>query len=207
MLRITRQMKNAIRNQQAARKLLNDIGSPDRGQAIVLVTGSKGKGSTASFISSLLQANGYKTGLFTSPHYFSFNERIQVNGEAISDADLIRLANQIAPFVNKCMNELTANEYLGPIGIALAIALLYFKEQNVDYIILEAGKGGKYDDTNVVHNQWAVITPILREHIDELGPTISQIIEHKLGIIKKDSTAFISKQQLHVNQKINQRLP
>lgn len=199
--------EKAIRNQQATRKLLDDIGSPDLGQAIVLVTGSKGKGSTAMFISSLLQANGYKTGLFTSPHYFAFNERIQINGEAISDADLIRLAAQIAPFVHKRMNELTANEYLGPIGIALAIALLYFKEQNVDYIVLEAGKGGKDDDTNVVNNQWAVITPILREHIDELGPTISQIIEHKLGIIKKDSTAFISKQQLHVNQKINQRLP
>jgi dihydrofolate synthase/folylpolyglutamate synthase len=198
--------KHAVRNQQAARKLLNELGSPDHGQAIVLVTGSKGKGSTASFISSLLQANGYKTGLFTSPHYFSFNERIRINGKPISDNDLIRLANHIELAVKKCMNELDENEYLGPIGITLAIALLYFQEQNVDYIILEAGKGGKFDDTNVVSNQWAVITPILREHLDELGPTISDIIKHKLGIVKPYSQAFIGKQQAYVSQEIEQLL-
>jgi len=198
--------KHAVRNQQAARKLLNEIGSPDRGQAIVLVTGSKGKGSTASFISSLLQATGYKTGLFTSPHYFSFNERIRINGKPISDHDLIRLANHIELAVKKCMSELEENEYLGPIGITLAIALLYFEEQNVDYIILEAGKGGLFDDTNVVSNQWAVITPILREHLDELGPTISDIVKHKLGIVKPYSQAFIGKQQAGVIQEIKQLL-
>lgn len=199
--------QRAVRNQQAARKLLNEIGSPDRGKAIVLVAGSKGKGSTASFISSLLQANGCKTGLFTSPHYFSFNERIKVNGDAISDDDFIRFANQIEPSVKACMNELGENEYLGPIGITLAIAFLYFQEQNVDYIILEAGKGGKEDDTNVVCNRWAVITPILREHLNELGPTITHIVEHKLGIIKPNSVALIGKQQAHVHQKIKQLLP
>lgn len=198
--------QRAVRNQQAARKLLNEIGSPDRRQAIVLVTGSKGKGSTASFISSLLETHGYKTGLFTSPHYFSFNERIRVNGKPISDDDLIRLANQIEFAVKKCMNELDKDEYLGPIAVTLAIALLYFREQNVDYIILEAGKGGTFDDTNVVSNQWAVITPILQEHIDELGPTISHIIQHKLGIIKSNSYAVIGKQQTLVHKIITQRL-
>ncbi|MFA8439516.1 bifunctional folylpolyglutamate synthase/dihydrofolate synthase [Pueribacillus sp. YX66] len=194
------------RVQYLARELLNSLGSPDNHKQIVLVTGSKGKGSTASFISSLLHRLGYKTGLFTSPHYISFNERVQVNGIPISDSDFVRLANRVAPHVYKIVERLKANEYLGPIAINLAIALLYFSEKQVDFIILEAGKGGKNDDTNVVHNQWSVITPIFNEHIDELGPTISHIITHKLGIIKKNSVTLISKQQKNIVKEIDKSL-
>lgn len=192
-----------LRIQKYARKLLDAIGKPDANKNIVLVTGSKGKGSTASFIASLLQTLGFKTGLFTSPHYFSFNERIQVNGRSITDNDFVRLANDVAPYVANFSSRLQHNEYVGPIAINLAIALLYFSEKKVDFIILEAGKGGKDDDTNVVSNGWSVITPILDEHIDELGPTLSHIIAHKLGIIKNHSKALISKQQKEVLKELN----
>lgn len=198
--------KQITRNKNFSRELLDSLGAPDKNKRIILVTGSKGKGSTATFISSLLHQLGYTTGLFTSPHYFSFNERIQINGTAISDFELIQHANEVAPFVTNIMNRLLSEEYLGPIAITLAIAMLYFAENKVDYIILEAGKGGKMDDTNIVRNQWAVITPILYEHVEELGPTQAHIIEHKLGIIKKDSTTLISKQQKAINCKITKFL-
>ncbi len=192
--------------QRQARELLHAVGSPDKNKKIILIAGSKGKGSTAAFISTLLQALGFRTGLFTSPHYNSFNERIQVNSIPIPDGDFIRLANRIASGVEPIIERLQPHEYLGPIAINLAIALLYFAEKNVDYVILEAGKGGKYDDTNVVSNQWSVITPILNEHLAELGPTMPHLIAHKIGIIKEKSFAFISKQQKNVETMMNKML-
>lgn len=198
---------NLIRKQALSRQLLQAIGNPDVGKKIILVAGSKGKGSTAKFISSLLASLSYKVGLFTSPHQFSFNERIQLNGENISDNAFIKIANRIDPHVREIDHQLNANEYLGPIAINLAIALLYFEEQNVDYIVLEVGKGGLFDDTNVVENKWAVITPILEEHVQELGPDISNIADHKLGIIKNSSTSVvISKQRPDVREYINKKL-
>lgn len=194
------------RIQKLSRELLNAVGAPDNEKQIILVTGSKGKGSTASFIASLLQALGFTTGLFTSPHYESFNERIQVDGDQISDRDFIRLANEVAPHASRIMSQLEPNCYLGPIAINLAIACLYFSEKQVNFIILEAGKGGRDDDTNVVNNQWAVLTPILDEHIDELGPTLEEIVKHKLGIIKNASSVFISKQEQDTWTKISQNL-
>ena len=118
--------------QRQARELLHAVGSPDKNKKIILIAGSKGKGSTAAFISTLLQALGFRTGLFTSPHYNSFNERIQVNSIPIPDGDFIRLANRIASGVEPIIERLQPHEYLGPIAINLAIALLYFAEKNVD---------------------------------------------------------------------------
>lgn len=197
----------AKKNKQHAQTLLNMVGNPDKGQDIVLVTGSKGKGSTAAFISSLLTQAGYKTGLFTSPHLLSFNERIQIEGKAIPNADFVRLANDVQPFVKQLQRRLRVNEYLGPIAVNLAIAMLYFAENEVDYIILEVGKGGLDDDTNVVSNKWAVITHIFEEHVAELGPTLSHIITHKLGIIKEQTeSTVVAKQQPHNDRLIKQRL-
>ncbi|PWA13271.1 hypothetical protein DCC39_02165 [Pueribacillus theae] len=199
--------RNLIRKQERSRQLLHAIGNPDAGKKIILVAGSKGKGSTAKFISSLLASLSYKVGLFTSPHQFTFNERIQLNGENIPDNAFIKIANSMYPHVQEIDRQLDANEYLGPIAINLAIALLYFEEQNVDYIVLEVGKGGLFDDTNVVDNKWAVITPIFEEHVQELGPGISNIADHKLGIIKNSSTSvIISKQRPDVRQYINKKL-
>lgn len=194
-----------FRRPELSRSLLHAVGNPDKGQKIVLVTGSKGKGSTAAFIASFLTSHNYSIGLFTSPHEHHFNERIQVNGKAISDDDFIYYAMKVRPHVKSIIENLTFEEYIGPIAVNLAIAFLYFQASDVDYVVLECGKGGRYDDTNVVANTWAVITPIMEEHADELGPTINEIIAHKLGIINDETTdVILGKHQQRLKGQIKQ---
>ncbi len=188
------------RNIGLARRLFDAIGSPDKEQASILVTGSKGKGSTSRLIASLLAHAGLKVGLFTSPHLVHFNERIRINGKAISDQDFIRLSNQIEPSARSIESTLEENEYQGPIGLALAIACLYFKEQATDINVIECGRGGAYDETNILHNEWAVITPIMVEHAQYLGPTVEDIARHKLGIIKPCTKhVYVSDQKDNLN--------
>ncbi len=184
-----------VKNIDLTRQLFELLNSPDSEQKFILVTGSKGKGSTSRFISSLLTHLGFKVGLFTSPHLVHFNERIRINGKAISDQDFIRLSNKVLKPFNTIETQLSSDEYQGPIGVSLAIATLYFKEKNTDINVIECGRGGEFDDTNILRNEWAVITPIMTEHLPQLGPTIDDIISHKLGIIKPTTkSVYVSEQ-------------
>ncbi|MFC0560740.1 bifunctional folylpolyglutamate synthase/dihydrofolate synthase [Halalkalibacter alkalisediminis] len=197
-----------VKKPELTRRLLDLIGTPDQGQKFILVTGSKGKGSTSRFISSLLSHHGLKVGLFTSPHLVNFNERIRIDGKAISDQDLIRISNQIKESVETIEQNLSYDEYQGPIGIAIAIAARYFKENQTDINVIECGRGGKYDDTNVLNNEWAVITPIMEEHVPNLGPHLSNIVTHKLGIIKEQTKRiYINHQSEKATALIKERLP
>lgn len=195
-----------VKKPNLTRELFNLLNDPDTGQKFILVTGSKGKGSTARCISSLLGYLGFKVGLFTSPHLVNFNERIRINGVAISDQAFIRLSNKIVEPFHKIEERLSSSDYQGPIGVSLAIAAMYFKENKTDINVIECGRGGKFDDTNILNNEWAVITPIMEEHITQLGPTIDDIISHKLGIIKPSTNfVYISKQDellLKINAEI-----
>src|SRR5699024_953844 len=110
------------RHPELTRELLDLLDQPDRELKTVLVTGSKGKGSTSHLISILLHGLGYKVGLFTSPHLVHFTERIQVNGVAISQPDFLRLTRKIEPFFNKIEAQLDESTYQGPIGLALSVA-------------------------------------------------------------------------------------
>jgi dihydrofolate synthase / folylpolyglutamate synthase len=196
-----------VRNPELTRRLLDLIGKPDLAGRNILVTGSKGKGSTSRMIASLLGHLGYKVGLFTSPHILHFNERIRVNGKSISEKDFIRLANRVAPLFQEIEKTLPPDCYQGPVGVALSIALLYFNEQITDVNIIECGRGGKYDDTNVIANETAVITPIMEEHLNHLGPTLDDIIVHKLGIVKeKTNHVVVSKQLPYVQEVIKEKL-
>ena len=184
------------RNIHLTRQLLDLAGAPDAGTRNILVTGSKGKGSTARFIASLLSHHGYKVGLFTSPHLVNFTERIRVNGKAIPEDTFIRLMDTLAGSVHQVMAGLPRGKYLGPIGIILTAAYLYFKEQQTDFNVIECGRGGRYDDTNVLDNEWAVLTPMTLEHVPQLGPTLEDIIHHKLGIVKAmTQKVFVGKQK------------
>ncbi|MEK4876695.1 MULTISPECIES: bifunctional folylpolyglutamate synthase/dihydrofolate synthase [Paenibacillus] len=196
---ITETLDEEVRKPEFTRALLDAVGSPDRNQKYILVTGSKGKGSTSRFISSLLSHLGYKVGLFTSPHLVDFNERIRINGQAIATEDFVRLGNVIHRGFHQLEEQLAADEYQGPVGVALAIAALYFKEKGTDINVIECGRGGRFDDTNVLSNDWAVITPIMEEHVAHLGPDLNSITLHKLGIIKNNTTnVYVSKQKSDV---------
>lgn len=200
---ITEKLDERVRRPELTRKLLEMVGSPDQGQKIILVTGSKGKGSTSRLISSLLSHMGYKVGLFTSPHLYHFNERIRIDGKAISERDFIRFSQQIEPAFEKIEAGLPAGDYQGPIGLTLTLALLYFQESKTDYNVIECGRGGTFDDTNVLRNGWAVITPILEEHVQQIGPTLKEITTHKVGIVKEDTRhIYISKQREGVKAQI-----
>ena len=155
-----------------------------------VVTGSKGKGSTVAIMAKLMQHLGHTVGMVTSPHLVSFRERFRVNGQAIPEADFLRILSDLAPDIDQIEASLSDRQYFSPQGIFLAIALQWFNERGVDAAILEVGRGGRFDDIALVPNRLSLFTPILLEHVRQLGPTLERIAWHKAGIIKPSSYAY-----------------
>ena len=162
--------------------LLDEIGNPHNELKSFHIAGSNGKGSTASFIASILQETGFKVGLYTSPHFVKFNERIRLNGKMIDDGYITEFVSDIEKSIDK--NQLTFFE------VTTALAFKYFKEQKVDYAVIETGLGGRLDATNVISPIASVITSISLEHIQYLGNTIEKIAYEKSGIIKPNTFVF-----------------
>ncbi|HEY0752489.1 MAG TPA: Mur ligase family protein [Ktedonobacteraceae bacterium] len=146
------------------------------------VTGSKGKGSTSALIASLLQASGERVGFISSPEMRRFNERIRINGQCVSDEALVAAAAKIAAAVRSIISRLTPPDYLGPGGVILALAATLFAEADVSALVVEAGRGGEYDEAKLVAADVSVLTPIMLEHVDKLGPTIQDIARSKTYI-------------------------
>ncbi len=164
-------------------KFLDKIGNPQKKLKSIHVAGSNGKGSTASFIASILMENGSKVGLYTSPHFVKFNERISINGKYIPD-------DFIANFIDK--HQKYIDEYqLTFFEVTTAMAFDYFVFSGVDYSIIETGLGGRLDATNVLNPLACVITSISLEHTNVLGNKIAGIAYEKGEIIKKGSKTFI----------------
>ncbi len=194
------------RHPELTRRLLDEIGAPDLNRDIVLVAGSKGKGSTCRMISAILEQAGFKVGLFTSPHLVSFTERIRINGRAISAGEFMRYWRQVQPVMEKIEEGLPPHIYQGPVGITLAVAMLAFREHGTQVDVVECGRGGAYDDTVVLPNRWSVITTIVDEHVEALGPTLVDIAKHKAGIIKEGQTsAFCAPQVAEVRSVLAER--
>jgi dihydrofolate synthase / folylpolyglutamate synthase len=184
------------RNPAFTKKLLRMLDNPDAKQRNILITGSKGKGSVSRMLSKLLEVHGYKVGLFTSPHLVNFNERIRINGKAISDDDLIKYSEIIKPYFNEIEIGLPENIYIGPVGTTAVISMLYFQDNNTDFNVIECGKGARYDDVCMLESEMSVINSIFLEHIPELGSNINEIAFNKAGIIKKtQSGVFTANQQ------------
>lgn len=162
--------------------LLEQIGNPHKKLNAFHVAGSNGKGSTASFIASILMEAGYKVGLYTSPHFRIYNERIRINGKMINDEYVAAFIASLEEYIEK--NSPTFFE------ITTALAFKYFEEQHVDYAVIETGLGGILDATNVIHPIASVITSISLEHTQHLGNTIEKIATEKAGIIKSNSIVF-----------------
>ena len=165
------------------------LGNPEQAYPIVHVTGTNGKGSTIAFMRELFVSHGKKVGTFTSPHIVSIHDRICINGQPISDADFIHLANQVKEMEQRLLE---THDQLSFFELLTVIALLYFKEQGVDLVLLEVGIGGLLDTTNVVTGEIAVITSIGLDHQETLGNSLEEIAEQKAGIFKQGRAAVIA---------------
>ena len=166
------------------------LGNPEKTYPIIHVTGTNGKGSTIAFMRELFVAHGKKVGTFTSPHIISIHDRICINGQPIADEDFVRMANQVKE-MEKTLLE--THDQLSFFELLTLIALLYFKEQGVDLVLLEVGIGGLLDTTNVVTGEIAVIAPIGLDHQETLGDSLEEIAEQKAGIFKAGRKAVIAK--------------
>jgi dihydrofolate synthase / folylpolyglutamate synthase len=198
---------SATRHPEHSRRLLEKLNLAIDKLPAIAVTGSKGKGSTAILSAAILQACGYRVGLVTSPHLVNFNERIRLNGVAISDADFCRIMTEIAPAIAEIDAELQGTlEYVGPNGVILAAALKYFTEQGVEILVLEAGRGGRYDEISLVQNKVACFTPIMAEHLDKLGPTVADVAWNKAGLLKVGGAAVSAPQTPEVRQILAQEI-
>lgn len=165
------------------------LGNPEQTYPIIHVTGTNGKGSTIAFMRELFVAHGKTVGTFTSPHIVSIHDRICINGAPVSDADFIRLADQVKTMEQELLE---THDQLSFFELLTLIALLYFKEQGVDLVLLEVGIGGLLDTTNVVTGEIAVITSIGLDHQETLGDSLGAIAEQKAGIFKLGKSAVIA---------------
>ena len=160
-------------------ELMGRLGDPQKELKFIHITGTNGKGSVSAMVTAALDAAGYRTGRFTSPHLRFYNERIHVSGKDISDEELCRLAEQVKPAVE------AMEEKPSEFEIWTAMALCYFRECKCDIVVLEVGLGGRLDSTNVIPApEVAVITNLGLEHTEYLGDTIEKIAYEKSGIIK-----------------------
>ena len=165
------------------KRLLSLLDNPHRGLKSILVAGTNGKGSTAAMIAAILREAGYRVGLYTSPHLLRFNERLCIDGKPIADRELAGLITML----KKRLEADSPQDSPTFFEFATAIAFRYFKDRAVDMAVVEVGMGGRYDATNVLHPEVAVITTIGYDHTDYLGDTIEEIAGEKAGIIKDGS--------------------
>ena len=164
--------------------LLEKLGNPHEDLKVLHVAGTNGKGSVCRYLYEILQAAGYRCGLFTSPFLEVFNERIEFDGSFISDADLQRCSDVVLAMTEEMVAE--GHESPTEFEVITAVAFLYFKEKNTDFVVLEVGLGGRGDSTNVVKRPLcSIITSISLDHTDRLGETIEEIAAEKAGIIKE----------------------
>ena len=164
-------------------RLMELLGNPQESMKVIHVAGTNGKGSVCRYLYSVLQENGYKTGLYTSPFLERFTERMEYNGSEISQEDLSRYTELVLKKVDIMLEE--GMESPTEFELITAIAFLYFSEQNIDFLVLEVGLGGIGDSTNMMRRPVAsVITSISFDHMEYLGDTLEKIAVEKAGIIK-----------------------
>ena len=169
--------------------MMDRLGNPETHIKAVHIGGTNGKGSTLTFLRSILQESGYRVGTFTSPYIENFNERISVNGKPIDDEEILALANIILPLAN----ELEDTELGGPteFEVITAMSFYYFAHANqVDFVLYEVGLGGRFDSTNILSPFASIITNIGLDHTSILGDTYEEIAFEKAGIIKEGIPVF-----------------
>ena len=159
------------------------LGNPQNKYKIIHVGGTNGKGSVCRFLQSILTLNGYKVGVYLSPHLQRFSERFLIDGDEISEDDIVVLIEKIKPIIDEMIKNKNIPTFF---EIVTALAFQYFNDKKVDFAIIEVGLGGRFDATNIVKPVVSVITNVTFDHQDRLGKKIEEISFEKAGIIKKD---------------------
>lgn len=192
--------KGSIPGLSRTRELLEKMGNPQNQLQFVHIAGTNGKGSTAAMAASILRKAGYRTGLYTSPYIFRFHERMQVDGQCISDGELAEITEFVKPLAESMEDHPTEFE------LVTCIAMEYFKRHHCDVVSLEVGMGGELDSTNVIQSPLvAVLTNIGLDHTEFLGDTLEKICETKSKIIKPGTIAVTYREKPSVEAVIKAR--
>ncbi|MDP2927271.1 MAG: folylpolyglutamate synthase/dihydrofolate synthase family protein [Candidatus Omnitrophota bacterium] len=194
---------------------LSLLGNPQDSLRVIHIAGTKGKGSTCAFVAYILRESGFSVGLYTSPHLNDFRERIRILKPSdcdskleagdfegmISKKVLSSLVKELKPVINK-YNRNSKYGKLSFFEIYTAIAFLYFKQKNTDFVVLETGMGGRLDATNAADSLVCGITPLSFEHVQKLGNTLAKIAAEKAGVIKNNGAIVISALQAKEAQEV-----
>ncbi len=164
-------------------RLLSMLDMPQSRYRAVHVTGTNGKGSVSVMVAGILRASSIRTGLYTSPHLESYTERIQVDGQPISEKEFADCLSAVKVYVDRMVAN--GEECPTQFEVITAVAFFYFAMRHVEYAVIEVGLGGLLDSTNVIHPDVSVITNVSLEHADKCGGTLEGVAHHKAGIIKK----------------------
>ena len=165
-------------------RFLDGLGRPAERFRALLVTGTNGKGSVSTYLSSALSHMGFRTGLYTSPHLVRVEERIKIDGAQIPEETLTSLVGFLKEKVDEAISKGVLPQPLTFFELLTVAAFLWFKEEKVDWAVLEIGLGGRLDATNVVNPEASVITTVALDHTQILGKTVAQIAREKAGIVK-----------------------
>jgi dihydrofolate synthase/folylpolyglutamate synthase len=171
-------------------KLLSLLGDPHTKISTVHIAGTKGKGSTATMLARMLEANGYTVGLYTSPHLVHLHERITINSEMITEAEMLALMNRLYGPIEKLAKDNPPTFF----EIMTALAFAYFADRQIDIGVIETGLGGRLDSTNVIQPKVVGITSLSIDHKAQLGDTLDRIAMEKAGIFKRGVPAVTVQQ-------------
>ena len=170
-------------NLDRPRALLTTLGHPERRYPCIHVAGTKGKGSTAAFLASILHTAGRRVGLYTQPHLHDYRERVRINGQPITPAALARTVTHLAAAAERLERESADLGHFTTYELGTALAFQHFADAEVDWAVVEVGLGGRLDATNVLTPAVAVITALSLDHTALLGDTLAAIATEKAGII------------------------
>lgn len=205
---LARVPENKIRPRlEPTARLAELLGDPQKAYRVIHVTGTNGKTSTSRFIERILRELGLRTGRFTSPHLIKLNERLAIDGEAVSDERLHSVWVEIEPIVQMVDAELVAagEDPLTFFEVLAVLGFAIFADAPVDVLVLEVGMGGEWDSTNIADGDVAVFTPIAMDHMDRLGNTIAEIARTKAGIIKRGSIVVSAAQPTEAMEQLQQK--
>jgi dihydrofolate synthase / folylpolyglutamate synthase len=175
-------------------ELLSRMGNPQLAAKAVHIAGTKGKGSVAAMTARVLSTSGYKTGLYTSPHFHTLRERISIDGCLIPESGFAAAMSEIRPFIESMRGDAAFRQFTY-FEVLTVLAFAYFRKEKSDFQVLEVGLGGRLDATNVAKPEVCIITSISLDHTQILGDTLEQIAREKAGIIKPGCRVVVAPQQ------------